>query len=177
MFIEISIGEALDRLSILEIKLKKIVKKEKLLCISKEIQTLNELIPYKEKYSYYYSLLLDVNTQIWDKTNSVKETTPTTLTYGETAHEIFTLNDSRFRLKCIINELSSALIKEQKSYSSSEIEIVLQENDGIDIEKFTLLSLNYDRVIIICSISMKNTFIQSVPAFNYEFRLLDTISL
>ena len=57
MLIEISYGEGLDRLSILEIKVSKIKDKEKLLHINKEIETLNDLIVMKQKYNYYYELL------------------------------------------------------------------------------------------------------------------------
>ena len=62
MLIEISIGEGLDRYSILEIKQKEITDASKQVHITNELQSLSELITYKKTFHYYYELLLSVNT-------------------------------------------------------------------------------------------------------------------
>jgi hypothetical protein len=101
----------------------------------------------------------------------VKETIPTDPSYGQIASLIFKLNDSRYRLKCIINKLSSASIQEQKGYAISQVDYVLNDTDTIDIKHLTVLSLKYDKVNILCSETMKKAFIHDVPEFNYSFQV------
>jgi hypothetical protein len=76
MLIEISIGEGLDRYSILEIKQKEITDTNKQVHIKNEIQSLSELVVHKQTFHYYYELLLNVNTQIWNHTNTIKSMNP-----------------------------------------------------------------------------------------------------
>jgi len=169
MLIEISIGEGLDRLSILDIKLSKITTPDKLEFIRKEMDSLKELFSYKIKYSYYYNLLVSVNTQIWEFTDAVKTMNCETFTFGKLADSIFNLNQSRFRLKNIITRLTDSSIQEQKSYNSTSIEVILDQERDIDVGYFTNLSLEYDIVIIKCNDSTKLRFIDKVPVFNYSF--------
>ena len=72
MNIEVSIGEAVDKYSILEIKLKRILEKEKQIEINKELLALTPCKPYILQHSFYYKLLVYVNEQIWDMTNIIK---------------------------------------------------------------------------------------------------------
>ncbi|MEI6801149.1 MAG: DUF6165 family protein [Pseudomonadota bacterium] len=169
MLIEISIGEGLDRLSILEIKQKEIKDINKQLHITNEIHSLSVLLKDKETYLYYYNLLMDVNTDIWHSTNTIKSMTVHTPEFGILANTIFELNQSRFRLKQIINRLSQSLIQEQKSYEKTYIDIVLTDLEPIDIPTFSKLSLNYDCVRIHCSYEKSLEFEQTVPKFNYMF--------
>jgi hypothetical protein len=169
MLIEISVGEGLDRLSILDIKQKEITDAGKQIHISKEISSLSELLIYKETYIYYYNLLLYVNKQIWDKTNTIKTMNPQTSEFGVLANTIFELNQSRFRLKQIINQLTECSIQEQKSYGFTSVDIHLTDTEEIDISRMSELSLMYDRVIIHCSTQKRLEFEQCVPLFNYFF--------
>ena len=169
MNIQISIGEALDRLSILDIKQMFIEDITKKTHIIKEIETLSEIQDSKTKYKYYYDLLLKVNTQIWNKTNLIKTLDPTMLEFGKQAHIIFELNQSRFRLKQIINKLSNSLIQEQKSYGATWTQVDLNDTDTIDINKFSELSLQYDRVNIYCTTKKRLEFESIIPPFNYVF--------
>jgi len=169
MNIEISVGEVLDRLSILEIKTKEIKDLDKLSHINREILSLGSAQAFKHTFIYYYNLLLDVNYKIWNMTNNIKSINYTHSDFPIIANDIFNLNQSRFRLKNIINRLSDSNINEQKSYSSNVIEVSLARSDLIDLDRFTQLSLSYDSVIIRCDEEVKGKFELLVPAFNYVF--------
>ena len=73
MLIEISIGEALDRLTILELKMEKINDQKKLEEVQKDINTLFEVQKYKIEGEYYYKLLFYVNKEIWILTDRIKQ--------------------------------------------------------------------------------------------------------
>ena len=75
MKIEVSIGEAIDKLSILEIKMKKIEDENKKIEIQKEINVLHDCESYKSKNEFYYNLLVYVNEKIWDMTDIIKSIT------------------------------------------------------------------------------------------------------
>jgi len=169
MYIEISIGEGLDRLSILEIKQREIKCSNKLSQVKKEINSLIELIEYKDKYLYYYDLLILVNTKIWNNTNIIKAMDYNTLEFARVSNSIFELNQSRFRLKNIINRLTDSNIQEQKSYNATQVEVELVRNDDIRIDYFTKLSLEYDIVIIKCPVAIQEEFNTIIPKFNYVF--------
>ena len=170
MRIEISEGEGLDRLSILELKLVEISDPQKRTAIETEIASLSELIPVKTTYSYYYELLCDVNRKIWDLTNTVKTLIPTDAMFAQTAHDIFEWNQSRFRVKSKINELVHSSINEQKSYGQTSVHVQIE--DGLDHEllfnKLTHLSLSYDMVYISCSEITHKYVVDYIPAFYYR---------
>ena len=171
MRIEISEGEGLDRLSILEIKLVEISDSGKRLEIEKEIATLVDLVPIKITYDYYYRLMCQVNRKIWDLTNTIKRLVPSDSLFSSIAHEIFEWNQSRFRVKSKINELVHSSIKEQKSYGQTSTNISI--TDKIDheqlLDKLTTLSLSYDVVYITCSPEVKSYILEKIPEFHYNF--------
>jgi hypothetical protein len=169
MLIEISIGEGLDRYSILEIKQKEITDTNKQVHIKNEIQSLSELVVHKQTFHYYYELLLNVNTQIWNHTNTIKSMNPSDTEFSTISHSIFELNQSRFRLKNIINKLSESHIQEQKSYGVTQVEITLTDSDPIDLAMISTLSLQYDTVFIRCSKTKQMEFEKIVPQFHYLF--------
>jgi hypothetical protein len=148
MLIDISIGELLDRYSILEIKKNEITDNTKLKYITTELKLYNvhnELI----QYNLYYKLLYFVNKQIWDKTNLIKSLINKDEHYANIAYSIFELNQQRFRMKNIINILSNNSINEQKSYQSLNIYITFNSNNYDDIFiKLLYYTLNYDNVYI-----------------------------
>ena len=167
MNIEISIGEALDRLSILEIKMTEL-SAEKKSYVQKEIDTLSGIMEYKTKFKYYYTLLFRVNKLIWDKTNIIKALLVSDA-FAVQAKEIFDLNQSRFRLKNVINKLCSSNIQEQKSYGLTCVYVYIKTGSDIDIGKLTYLSLNYDIVHIMCD----RDAMRHIPLFNYEHSAIE----
>jgi hypothetical protein len=170
MKIEISEGEGLDRLSILELKRSEISDPQKRSAIETEIASLSELIPVKTMYSYYYELLCNVNRKIWDLTNTVKQLIPTDPTFAQTAHDIFEWNQSRFRVKSKINELVHSSVNEQKSYGQTSVHVQIE--DGLDHElllnKLAHLSLSYDVVYVSCSEITNKYIVEYIPAFHYH---------
>lgn len=147
MKVEVSNGELVDKYCILCIKTERIVEPEKKKHVSYEKQLLEpEAIQLIEPWKMFYELLLDVNQQIWDKTNDVKQMDVHHERYATLAHEIFTLNDQRFRLKRVFQ---STGIKEQKSYAQNMISIHVPTDYGVDdVKKLSLLAMDYDVIWI-----------------------------
>ena len=171
MIIQISEGEALDRLSILEIKKANITEQSRLIEVEKELQQYEKITPIKNKYSIYYKLLYYVNQKIWDRTNEIKERITFDEQYALWSFDIFEWNQQRFRMKDIINRLENATIKEQKSYSKKSIFYLHNEHTSFQ-EIMTILLhllLSYDNVEIIDSdeITEYKLHIQSLlPSLN-----------
>jgi hypothetical protein len=169
MLVEVSVGEAIDKLNILEIKQTKIQDKNKLIEIEKEINELKECVIIKNKNLYYYNLLNYVNTTIWNLTDFIKTLPITHLNFANISHKIFEYNQKRFRLKSIFNERNNSLIKEQKSYSQNHCKIIINSLEQIHT-KFTeiyYLSLDYDTISFsLYNDLIKNTFKTSNFLYN-----------
>jgi len=167
MLLEVSIGEALDKLSILHIKLVKIRNAHKLTEVNKEISSMNDIMDYMEKYKLFYKLLLHTNTKIWDLQDIISDTkdkisTEINIVYNE----IFDLNQQRFRIKNIIN-MSEAGIQEQKGYNQKSIFISFNQdmlNEALPSILFVML--NYDIIYTENDIPIKHPVIinKSCPA-------------
>jgi hypothetical protein len=143
MQINISLGEVLDRLSILEIKEQRIVSPTKLEKIRAEKSEYTTVLDLKRRHTVLYSLLMYVNTEIWDLTEQIKKLEPSDVSYAMLAHSIFELNQQRFRLKMGINCVTHASIQEQKSYAESSISLL--SSDPVDI---AYCFLQYDHVTV-----------------------------
>jgi hypothetical protein len=148
MKIEVSIGEAIDKYSILELKMKKITDKNKQLEILKEIDVLSECLIYKKQFLFYYNILVYVNEKIWDMTDIIKTITPDNPEFSHWSHQIFEFNQKRFRIKKWFNLMTNSNIKEQKSYASNHCKIVINKEQDIydNIAKINYLSLDYDAI-------------------------------
>ena len=72
MKVDVSIGEAVDKYSILQIKNNKITDKKKLNDINNELDKLNECVEYINKENFLYNILIYINTEIWNMTNEIK---------------------------------------------------------------------------------------------------------
>jgi len=147
MKLEVSIGEAVDKLSILELKCKKITDTFKLGEIQKEIHALAEIQAYKTQLPFFYKLLVFVNERIWEMTDEIKAMDhDIAANYASLAHEIFEYNQKRFRLKHFFNSLLDSSIKEQKSYVTTICFITI-ENETVLFSKLSelfYLSISYD---------------------------------
>jgi hypothetical protein len=151
MLIEISEGEALDRLSILQIKKVNIKDESRLIEIEKEFDQYYNIQSIKNKYIIYYKLLYYVNQKIWDCTNEIKKLVVYDEQYARLSFNIFEWNQERFRMKDIINRLENASIKEQKSYLKKSI-IYMHDYHTTFEELMSILFyllLSYDNVQII----------------------------
>ena len=121
---EISSGELLDKISILEIKLKKIKDKENLKEINKEYailkQSQNLNIKLTNELKDLFDELKKVNLNLWDiedKLRICEKNKDFGEKFIELAREVYFNNASRAKIKSEINKLSGSNIKEIKQYS------------------------------------------------------------
>jgi len=149
--VQVSLGEAIDKLNILELKMKKISDENKKVEIQKEIDQLHEFQKYKEKYDFFYNLLTFINEKIWDTTDNIKKMTISDPSFSELSNQIFTDNQKRFRIKSWFNTLENSNIKEQKSYDLTRIFITTRSVSTIyeKIAEINYLLLEYDIVYFI----------------------------
>ena len=120
---EISAGELIDKITILEIKKIKIKNQSKLLEIDKELsslkKTMSEFIPNSTKIEQYKNELKDINLKLWDIEDGKRKSEKDQV-FGENfinlARNVYLFNDKRAKIKLSINETLGSNIKEVKSY-------------------------------------------------------------
>ena len=126
MKVEISNGELLDKITILELKLNRIKDKEKLANIQKEFDTLNPLAQelfdkYDSDLQNYYIELSSINGRLWDIEDWIRECEKENRfgkEFVELARSVYITNDKRSEVKKIINILTNSGLVEEKSYNS-----------------------------------------------------------
>lgn len=121
MKIEVSIGEVVDKITILEIKKENIDNETKLVYINEELATLKSSLK-KENIQVPNELvenLKNINQQLWDAEDIIRECEKKE-NFGDDfvkcARLDAILNDKRFLAKNEINNYCNSDIKEQKSY-------------------------------------------------------------
>jgi hypothetical protein len=120
--VPVSVGELIDKLSILHVKQLKIVNEDKLSFINKEfelIYNMSSMYLDDEKILNLYRQLIEVNLSLWDVEDELR-TIETTKNFDshfiELARKVYYINDDRFVLKNQINELTDSEVREQKDY-------------------------------------------------------------
>ena len=125
ILVEVSVGELLDKISILEIKQEKIKDPEKLNFINEEHSILkdqlNSNVKSDEKLTELFESLKQINAKLWviedDKRQCEKEKDFTD-TFIKLSRDIHFLNDDRAKIKLEINNHTGSKIKEIKEYTS-----------------------------------------------------------
>ena len=125
ILVEVSVGELLDKISILEIKKDKIKNPEKLEYILDELSILKEEfknnIKSDKKLDELYQSLKIINARLWviedDKRKCEKEK-DFTENFIKLSRDVHILNDDRAKIKLKINEHTGSKIKEIKEYTS-----------------------------------------------------------
>ncbi len=120
---EISAGELIDKITILEIKREKIKNAEKLLDINKELKSLtitsNDKIPDKSKVKELINNLKKINLKLWDIEEN-KRLAEKNQKFDEEfinlSRDVYKTNDERAKIKLKINEILGSNIKEVKSH-------------------------------------------------------------
>ncbi len=120
---EISAGELIDKITILEIKKIKISDENKLKDIEKELASLNEtfkkFIPDPSQVKPLIDKLKSINLKLWDIENGKREAEKNK-DFGEKfidlARSVYKSNDERAKIKLEINNLLGSNIKEVKSH-------------------------------------------------------------
>ena len=125
IIIEVSIGELLDKISILEIKLQKIKNPEKLRFIKDEYSILKDQLEKKIKSSgelnELYKSLKEINSKLWvieDEKRLCEKEKKFDEKFIKLSREVHFLNDNRAKIKLKINNLTNSKIKEIKEYTN-----------------------------------------------------------
>ena len=120
---EISAGELIDKITILEIKKEKISNKEKLVEVSKELFSLNETLKKsindESKILSFKNDLKNINLKLWDIEDGkrlAEKNSQFDETFIELARSVYKFNDERAKIKLAINNALGSNIKEVKSY-------------------------------------------------------------
>ena len=125
ILVEVSVGELLDKISILEIKQGKIKDPDKLEFISNEHSILKDQldknVKSNEKLEKLYQSLKEINSKLWiiedDKRQCEKEK-DFTEAFIKLSRDVHFLNDDRAKIKLEINNHTGSKIKEIKEYTS-----------------------------------------------------------
>ena len=125
ILVEVSVGELLDKISILEIKQDKIKDSEKLKFINNEYfilkDQLKKNVKSDDKLNNLYQSLKEINAKLWiiedDKRQCEKDKD-----FGEKfvklSRDVHFLNDDRAKIKLEINNHTGSVIKEIKEYTN-----------------------------------------------------------
>ncbi len=120
---EISAGELIDKITILEIKKEKISNKEKLLEVNKELNSLNETLKKsindQSNIINFKNDLKNINLKLWDIEDgkrSAEKNNKFDEKFIELARNVYKFNDERAKIKLAINNALGSNIKEVKSY-------------------------------------------------------------
>lgn len=150
----VSLGEALDKLTILDIKLDKIQDPQRRADVQKEYNVLmNSLGKYVHDYPYHYWILKEVNLAIWEIQDRFHGKDTTAEEGARLCREILLENDRRFRVKAKINALANSALREQKGYAKKKALIYTHLGLG---DMFWMngavryLSTAYDEVMVVC---------------------------
>ena len=124
ILVEVSVGELLDKISILEIKKEKIKDNEKLkfICLEHEIlkEQLDKNVKSNKKLEDLFQSLKEINAKLWiieddkrmcEKKSEFKEK------FIKLSRDVHFLNDDRSKIKLEINNLTGSKIKEIKEYT------------------------------------------------------------
>lgn len=122
--INASVGELLDKISILKIKEKKINDEKKLLNIKKELGLLSSIadkfIEKDEKsYKKFMDELFEINLQLWETEDSIRileNKKNFNDEFIQLARNVYYSNDKRFEIKSKINNFYGSEIVEEKDY-------------------------------------------------------------
>ena len=175
LYLPVSIGEALDKFTILDIKLDKIQDNRRdNVKIEYDIlyEKLKENIVKNQKY---YNMLKKTNIYIWNLMDLLRDgVNISDLEYTKLCKDTIIANDIRFRIKNKINILSNSHIKEQKGYKSLKILIDLTEyKDNVDflVKPLNYLSILYDEMHVKSSDETLIEFFKN--EFNNTIHIID----
>ena len=120
--VPVSVGELIDKLSILHVKSIKITNEEKLVIVNKEFELLYNLSSVylnSSEIELLYHQLCNINEKLWDvedKLRVFESEKKFDQEFIELARKVYYTNDERFRLKNEINLITLSKIREVKDY-------------------------------------------------------------
>ena len=123
--VEVSVGELLDKISILEIKKEKITDPEKLTFINNEYDVLKDQflknVKSDEKLDSLFKFLKEINNKLWvieDDKRLCEKNSDFGDEFIKLSRDVHFLNDERAKIKLEINNHTGSKIKEIKEYTS-----------------------------------------------------------
>ena len=123
--VEVSVGELLDKISILEIKKEKIKDPEKLRFINNEHEVLKDQflknVKSDEKVDSLFKFLKEINNKLWvieDDKRLCEKNSDFGDEFIKLSRDVHFLNDERAKIKLEINNLTGSKIKEIKEYTN-----------------------------------------------------------
>ena len=125
ILVEVSVGELLDKISILEIKQEKIQDIDKLKYIQDEYRVLKDQLSKNvksdDKLNELFRSLKEINSKLWlieDDKRMCEKNSDFSEKFIKLSRDIHFLNDERAKIKLDINNLTGSKIKEIKEYTS-----------------------------------------------------------
>ena len=125
ILVEISVGELLDKISILEIKKEKIKDPEKLKFINDEYAALkgqiDKNVKSDDKVNELFKSLKEINAKLWvieDDKRLCEKNSDFSENFIKLSRDVHFLNDDRAKIKLEINHHTGSKIKEIKEYTS-----------------------------------------------------------
>ena len=120
--ISVSLGELVDKISILKIKQKNIKETSKLENVNKELASLNNTLKKyinEQELDNYLNALLDINTKLWNIEDDIRKCERLKKfdqTFIDLARSVYFTNDERAKIKNDINRTFGSELVEVKSY-------------------------------------------------------------
>ena len=125
ILVEVSVGELLDKISILEIKKEKIKDSEKLKFINDEYEILksefDKNVKSDDRLTKLFEVLKEINSRLWiieDDKRLCEKNSDFGEKFIKLSRDVHLLNDNRAKLKLEINNYTGSKIKEIKQYTS-----------------------------------------------------------
>jgi len=125
ILVEVSVGELLDKISILEIKKEKIKDSEKFKFINDEYEVLKDQLDKNvksdEKIDKLFQSLKEINTKLWvieDDKRLCEKNSDFGEKFIKLSRDVHFLNDDRAKIKLEINQHTGSKIKEIKKYTN-----------------------------------------------------------
>ena len=125
ILVEVSVGELLDKISILEIKKEKIKNSEKLKFINDEYTILkgqlDQNVKSDDRLNTLFKSLKEINAKLWvieDDKRMCEKNSDFTESFIKLSRDVHFLNDSRAKIKLEVNNYTGSKIKEIKEYTS-----------------------------------------------------------
>lgn len=125
ILVEVSVGELLDKISILEIKKEKIKDSEKLKFINDEYEVLKDQLDKNvksdEKIDKLFQSLKEINSKLWiieDDKRLCEKNSDFSEKFIKLSRDVHFLNDDRAKIKLEINQHTGSKIKEIKKYTN-----------------------------------------------------------
>ena len=152
LYLPVSLGEAIDKITILDIKLERINDHRKKDILNEYTLLYDKLREPISKYSQLYNSMKKINIDIWNMMDILRDENISEEKYLKVCKECIEYNDIRFRIKNKINYISNSHLKEQKGYRINRLELninidVISSIVLLDIVKY--LSFIYDEIHII----------------------------